>query len=305
MKTKNLRIILAAFSAAFILILLSKSFIFADEGHDGATPTNTQAGGLNTAILVEKESQFLLGVLTEPAGTRQLSRTVRVLGRVVPRTQGKAEIIPLQSGQVIADPNYPMPHLGDFVKKGQVVAVIEQALSTAELLEVQAEKLKVDGEMEQARREYDRLKTIDKVVAQKDLIEAEIRLRTAEKVQQLYSKTIAKSISAHSGGRYYITSPIDGVITEADLTIGEQVEADKMLFKVIDLQTLWVEAQVYETDLASIEKSKEARISTQAYEGEFFTGRLFTLGNVVDEITRTVRVISSTTFRSGNSPSYR
>ena len=110
-------------------------------------------------------------------------------------------------------------------------------------------------------------------------------------MQQLYSKTIAKSISAHSGGRYYITSPIDGVITEADLTIGEQVEADKMLFKVIDLQTLWVEAQVYETDLASIEKSKEARISTQAYEGEFFTGRLFTLGNVVDEITRTVRVI--------------
>ncbi len=289
---KNVRIILAAFSAAFILILLSMSFIFADEGHDhGAIATSSQGGGLNTPILVEKESQFLLGVLTEPAGTRQLSRTVRVLGRVVPRTQGKAEIIPLQSGQVIADPNYPMPHLGDFVKKGQVVAVIEQALSTAELLQVQAEKLKVDAEMEQARREYDRLKTIDKVVAQKDLIEAEIRLRTAEKVQQLYSKTIAKSISAHSGGRYYITSPIDGVITEADLTIGEQVEADKVIFEVIDLQTLWVEAQVYETDLASIEKSKEARISTQAYEGEFFTGRLFTLGNVVDEITRTVRVI--------------
>jgi len=60
---------------------------------------------------------------------------------------------------------------------------------------------------------------------------------------------------------------------------------------VIDLETLWVEAQVYETDLASIEKSKEARIATHAYEGEFFTGRLFTLGNVVDEITRTVRVI--------------
>ena len=288
----NRRVVAAVLTASFALVLFGWSLLFAHEGEDhGAAPAATQAGGLNMPILVEKESQFLLGVLTEPASNRRLSRTVRVLGRVIPRTQGKAEIIPLRSGQVIADPKHPMPQLGEYVKEGQMVAVIEQALSAAERIEVRAEKLKVDAELEQVRKEYARLKAIEKVVAQKDLIEAEIRLRAAEKVQQLYAETISASMSASSGGRYYITSPISGVITHTDVTIGEQVEADKVLFKVMDLQMLWVEAQVYETDLARIEKSREAKISTQAYDDEYFNGRLFTLGSVVNEITRTVRVI--------------
>lgn len=288
----NRRVVAVVLTASFALVLFGWSLLFAHEGEDhGAAPAATQAGGLNMPILVEKESQFLLGVLTEPASNRRLSRTVRVLGRVIPRTQGKAEIIPLRSGQVIADPKHPMPQLGEYVKEGQMVAVIEQALSAAERIEVRAEKLKVDAELEQVRKEYARLKAIEKVVAQKDLIEAEIRLRAAEKVQQLYAETISASMSASSGGRYYITSPISGVITHTDVTIGEQVEADKVLFKVMDLQMLWVEAQVYETDLARIEKSREAKISTQAYDDEYFNGRLFTLGSVVNEITRTVRVI--------------
>lgn len=293
MKNKNQKFIPGILSAAAVIFIFGLSLIFAHGGEDhGDTPAASPgSGGLNAPLLVEKESQFLLGILTEPAATRRLKRSVRVLGRVIPRTQGKAEIISLQSGLVVADPQYPMPQLGDFVRKGQVVAVLEQSLGTAEILDLQAAKVKADAELEQTRREYNRLKSIEKVVAQKDLIEAEIRLRTAEKVQRLYEETISNAMSMSSGGRYTIKSPISGVVTEADVTIGERVEANKMIFKVIDLQTLWVEAQVYESDLARVEQAREAQITTQVYPGEYLTGHLHSLGSVVDENTRTVRAI--------------
>ncbi len=293
MINKNHQFIAAVFSATAVIFIFGLSLIFAHGGEDhGETSVATPGGGgLSAPLLVEKESQFLLGILTEPAAMRRLKRSVRVLGRVIPRTQGKAEIISLQSGQVIEDPRYPMPQIGDFVRKGQVMAVLEQALGTAEILDLQAAKVKADAELAQSRKEYNRLKSIEKVVAQKDLIEAEIRLQTARKVQQLYDETIANTMSLSSGGRYSIRSPISGIVTDADVTLGEQVEANKKIFNVIDLQTLWVEAQVYETDLARVEQSQEAQIATQVYPGQYFTGHLHSLGSVVDEDTRTVRAI--------------
>ncbi|MEZ4690964.1 MAG: efflux RND transporter periplasmic adaptor subunit [Ignavibacteria bacterium] len=47
-----------------------------------------------------------------------------------------------------------------------------------------------------------------------------------------------------------IKSPINGVITESNVSIGEQLEPNKKLFTIVNINTLWVEAEIYETDIA-------------------------------------------------------
>ena len=91
--------------------------------------------------------------------------------------------------------------------------------------------------------------------------------------------------------RYYVKSPISGVITEADIAVGTQVDINKKLFTVVDISTLWVEGQVYEADLSKISTSRDAYVSTKTYPDEIFRAKLHALGSAIDEATRTIKAI--------------
>ncbi|HEU5256329.1 MAG TPA: FixH family protein [Vicinamibacterales bacterium] len=85
-------------------------------------------------------------------------------------------------------------------------------------------------------------------------------------------------------------SPATGVIVEKAALRGTRVMAGQMLYRLADLSTVWVEAEVYETDLPMVRTGMRASVSFPGYPDRAFTGRISYVYPLVTPETRTVRV---------------
>jgi cobalt-zinc-cadmium efflux system membrane fusion protein len=68
---------------------------------------------------------------------------------------------------------------------------------------------------------------------------------------------------------------------------------------VLDAAVVWVEARVYENDVARVEAATGALVHSQAYEDQHFPARLYHVGQMVEESTRSVRVLFELDNREG------
>lgn len=271
------------------------------ESHGEDVPTAATSVAPGQAIAVPKEAQFLLGIRTDFARKKMLSRRVRALGRFVPRPGGQADVSPVQPGRVVLDPRHPIAGVGDRVSAGQALAVLEQLPTDQATLEAgfnEAEKT-----LEHARQDHDRLMSLDKIVSQKDLQHAGVELKVAQAEFDRLSNQMSLYHQASEGGRTVnrlsVRAPISGVVVETHVSVGEQVEVKDKLFRIVDLSPLYVEADVYETDLPALTHAGRAVIVTKAYPGETFSGDLVNVGGIVDETTRTTKVIFSVSNLDG------
>jgi RND family efflux transporter MFP subunit len=95
-----------------------------------------------------------------------------------------------------------------------------------------------------------------------------------------------------------IVAPIDGVVTERRVKVGETVDATTTMFTLMDLSRVWVELDVYEKDVPRVRLGQLVRLSTgQRVNGSMgqWTGRVTHIGSVVDEKKRTVKVRTEVT----------
>lgn len=89
-----------------------------------------------------------------------------------------------------------------------------------------------------------------------------------------------------------IKSPIDGYIDEIYVVPGD-INPDgefRELLTIIDLSTVWVQADIYVKDLQVFRDAPDALIVTEAYPDETFRGRFQTVGSEIDPVTRTIPV---------------
>ena len=86
------------------------------------------------------------------------------------------------------------------------------------------------------------------------------------------------------------TSPASGFVLEKTAIQGMHVTPGQTLYKLADLSSVWVEADVYEQDIARLRTGQRAAVTLDAYPGESFTGRAIYIYPFVEENTRTVKV---------------
>jgi len=87
-----------------------------------------------------------------------------------------------------------------------------------------------------------------------------------------------------------IIAPFKGRIVERIVAVGQVVDISTKLFKLIDLSTVWVWANIYEKDLGMVKKGQEIFITVTPYPDRVFTGRITYISDTVDPATRTVKV---------------
>jgi membrane fusion protein, copper/silver efflux system len=87
-----------------------------------------------------------------------------------------------------------------------------------------------------------------------------------------------------------IHAPVGGVVTERLATQGAYVETGHPIYRIADLSQVWVNLEVYESDLQWLQLGQEAVFTTEAFPGEQFTGQIAFIHPVLDQATRTVRV---------------
>jgi RND family efflux transporter MFP subunit len=147
---------------------------------------------------------------------------------------------------------------------------------TLELVEIGAESRE---ELEQATSNYK---------------SAQARLSSSRQRLMLLGMTSGQIDGLRNPGQVQslisVLAPSSGTIISRTVNPGEVVEKGKELFRVADLSTVWVIGQVYETDFRMARIGTPAVITTPAYPGRTFNGRVSYSDPRVDPQTRTAQV---------------
>jgi Cu(I)/Ag(I) efflux system membrane fusion protein len=85
-----------------------------------------------------------------------------------------------------------------------------------------------------------------------------------------------------------IAAPFSGFVTGKTVFEGQKVEAGQVLFTVADLSTVWVEAQIFESESGAIKVGQRAQITLAGVPGETRPGTVSFVSPVLDPGTRTV-----------------
>lgn len=260
----------------------------APDGSIRLTPEQARASGIQTIAVIVGE----------------VAATTGAIGRVQARAGGEAQVFSPFAGRLIADPTR-LPHIGSTIRRGQVIAEVEQTLPAAERTQFASQAAQLETEIVQARQEIILRQT--ELERAKQLYEGGAiplkRLQTAnfglEQAQaKLDGATRAKAqvdaiISQQNAAprRAPITAPISGTVVVADLAAGEQVEPSKSLLTIVDLSSVWVEIAVHESQLPSARRARQVEFTTPANPGRTYSGSLGSIGAVADSENRTVKVI--------------
>jgi Cu(I)/Ag(I) efflux system membrane fusion protein len=87
-----------------------------------------------------------------------------------------------------------------------------------------------------------------------------------------------------------LRAPIGGIVMEKQALEGLHFGAGDMLYRITDLSTVWLMADLFEQDLAQIRAGQSAKITVQAYPGRAFDGRVAFVYPTVNAQTRTAKV---------------
>lgn len=244
-------------------------------------------------IVLDEESLRAAAVKTSPAIVGSLAVALRVTGEIALSEDRLAHVTPRIPGAVRAVHRT----LGDLVGPGDPLVTIE----SVELGEARASHVSAHAEVTLAKRSFERwkelfekgLKTQNELWAsESELTRAGIRHEGATgKLKALGiddEEHIAALDSRTLNNHYVVKSPLAGTVLERHATLGENVEGKDVLFLVADLSEVWVQAAVYEKDLARLRKGFEATVRTQAFPDAPFRGTVTYVGQRVDEKSRTV-----------------
>ena len=87
-----------------------------------------------------------------------------------------------------------------------------------------------------------------------------------------------------------LRAPFTGIVTKFDVAAGEFVDPTSELMTISDLSTVWVQADVYEKDLAKVKLNSDVNMRVDAYPDRIFVGRLTYISDIIDPQTRTAKV---------------
>jgi cobalt-zinc-cadmium efflux system membrane fusion protein len=315
MKTKKLIVITVVVLAACLLgyiAIRNSDHDNHEHNHIEHTTDNESRGereDQEQAIELTPEEIQEIDLRTAVAGSGTIDIHISLAGEIRVNQDRMAHIVPRVEG-VVAEVN---KKLGDTVKAGEVIAVIE----SRELADAKAGYLAAVERYEIAKLSYDREEKLwkEKISSEQDyldkrqvLTEASIEKRAAE--QKLHAIGFDESYLEKLPSepeqlltRFEIKAPFEGTIIEKHIVLGELVGTDSSVCIVADLSSVWVDLQVYPKDLNYIKTAQQVVISADS-EIPDTNGVISYVGPIVGEETRTAlaRVVltnESGVFRPG------
>jgi cobalt-zinc-cadmium efflux system membrane fusion protein len=189
--------------------------------------------------------------------------------------------------------------LGERVKAGQTLVI----LSSEQLGGAKTEYLSSKSLLGIAKQHLDREETLyaQKISPQKDVLQARADYDTAlahyktarERLRLLIPENDLAHVTWNENGtplsEFALTSPLAGTVVKRDITVGSMIDASDEPLTVINLDPVWVVANVFEHDLAELHEGAEATITVGALPNRRFDGRVTYIADTVDPKTRTVQ----------------
>lgn len=224
---------------------------------------------------LSEESIRLSEIKIERVEKRKFSDFTKITGEVTFNPKRFATITPLFSGIVREVYVYE----GDKVKKGERVACV----FSKDFLSAQSDYLLI---LRRYKRAMEKGDEEEKNLSTRMLSSAEQKL----KIMGLDEEDIsALSRKEEINPVFVIKSPISGTIIESNAIVGGTFEEGTPLFKIAQIENLWVNVNIHEKELFSIKSGSPAIVKISSLPDKEFKGRLTVIGDVINKETRTVK----------------
>jgi cobalt-zinc-cadmium efflux system membrane fusion protein len=252
-----------------------------------------------TADTVELSDTQLQSVKIEAVGARDFPIEKTAVGSIDFNEEFSVQVFTPNPGRILELFN----KVGDEVKKGQTLFTID----SPDLLQAESTLIAAAGVLELTTRNLARLKELYKTraISQKDLEQAtsdqqtaEGALRAARDAVRLFGKTdaeIDRIISARLADPILVVpSPISGRVTARNAAPGLFVQPGNAPapYSVADISTMWMLANVTESDSPAFHVGQEVKVKVMAFPDKTFEGKISTIASTVDPNTRRVLVRS-------------
>jgi len=262
------------------------------------------------------EQQWLIRLKLAKVEETMKAPQIQSTGRIVPVPTRRAIVAPPVAGIV---ENGTIPRVGQHVVQGQLIAKLRQTPTAAEVAQIQAantqiqiENTRIEAErrrlvqaeaeaaarLEEATHDLARSQRLyEKKAYSAKALEADELDRTVKAAQleavraQLRALQTATPAASGSAMDYEVRAPISGTIVRVSKASGEQVAPGDAIIEIVGLDTVWVEAPIFEKDLGRLSKQGNAVFTTAAFPDREFQGRLVNIGKIVDEQSRTATAI--------------
>jgi len=306
MKARSIIVIIAVIALVAAAILVWNR---PQQGEADAPPKAADATGI---LQFRMEQQWLIHLKLALAEESHLSPQIYSTGRVIASPANRALVAPPVGGIV---ENRPLPRIGQRVTRGELMATLIQTPTAAEAAQIRIENSRVDAERRRlaqseieararlaaAAAEAERARRLleKKAYSERQFEMAEADRKAAEATLMAVQEQMKALQTGPMTSAYEVTAPISGIVAEVRKAAGEEVHPGEPILEIVALETVWVEAPIFEKDLGRLAKDINATLTTPAYPGKEFHGRLVNIGAIVDEQTRAAKAVFEVNNASG------
>jgi membrane fusion protein, copper/silver efflux system len=253
-------------------------------GHGAADAGGRMDGGAETDVMIMEEGVVhldpgqvrALGVRVAQAEFAPLRREIRTTG-VVTWDETRLSTVTARFGGYVE--RLDVDFTGQRVAKGDpLLEIYSPALVSAQEELLSAIRLETSLGGSRAPGVADRSAGLVES-ARRRLLLWEISPRQIDAIER--SGEVRRTLTLHA--------PYSGFVVEKSVQAGEAIEAGRPLYRLADLSTVWVDADIYEQDLRFVRTGDTVSLGIDSWPDERFTGRVTYVHPQVRPETRSVR----------------
>ncbi len=195
-----------------------------------------------------------------------------------------AKVYPLAGGFV----QELKANLGDYVQKGQVLAVIRspeiagftsQANVSQSALRVAEKNYKINQDLYKTGT----ISEVELTNSKKELENAQSEVTRMQEMLSMYNVGKASF--------YQIKAPASGFVVSKDVSLNMELRTEdiKPIFTISNMENVWVLANIYESDIEDVKEGYEADITTIAYKDERLKGKVDKIFQLLDPESKVLK----------------
>lgn len=236
----------------------------------------------NTSFVLSND--MLKTTTTANAEMQPLKNELSFYGKITADNNKMIDVYPLVGGNVMK----VNVELGDYVKKGQVLATIKStdvADFEKQSIDAKSDLLIAKNNLKVAQELFD-----GKLNSESDVLQAKSEVNKAQsqlsKIQETY-----KIYNIKAGSIYEVTAPISGFIIQKSINQDMLLRNDRSenIFDIAEISEVWAMANINEIDINKVKLGTSAAVTTLSYPDKAFYGKVDKIYNVIDPETKAMQ----------------
>jgi len=165
---------------------------------------------------------------------------------------------------------------GQSVQQGQLLAELDNSTATASVAQAEAQMNKADATFAYAEQSIKK-----QLISKREYDQANFDMQTQKAALQTARLQLAYT---------RITAPVSGVIAERSVKVGNLIQVNQNLFRIVGMDPLQAVLNVPERQLGILKAHQAVQLEADALPGKQFTGNILRIAPVVDPASGTFRV---------------